>query len=210
MRRFDSESGRAIVSLLALLPSVACSSEVNDAPVVFASDVVEFSPGEGAGYGQDRLPAIVQGPPVGGQPMMGSIDVLSLGRGGTITLELARPVDDEPGVDLIVFENAFYYGNSDVFAEPGFVEVSSNGETFVAFDCKPEQPAPNGCAGMTPRLGDDPSWQSELVGGDAFDLSQIGFDAPVRFVRITDASSMEAVGTTAGFDLDAVLGFVSP
>ena len=57
-------------------------------------------------------------------------DIVSLGRGGEITLTFAVPIRDGLGADFAVFENSF----SDTFLELGFVEVSSNGTDFFRFD----------------------------------------------------------------------------
>ena len=76
-------------------------------PTPFAGRVVSFTPGEFAGFGQEGLPHIVLGPPHGAGAGMGSLDVLSLGRGGDIVLELGLLLVDGPGVDLLVFENPF-------------------------------------------------------------------------------------------------------
>ena len=46
----------------------------------FADRVVSFDPGVGAGNGQDRLPGVVLGPPVGGGVYRGSGQVMSAGR----------------------------------------------------------------------------------------------------------------------------------
>ncbi len=54
----------------------------------------------------------------------------SLGDGGWIELGFPRAIEDGPGVDLVVFENAFAFGGQ-VFAELAFVEVSSNGVDFA-------------------------------------------------------------------------------
>ena len=52
----------------------------------YASELISFEPGPGAGFGQDQLPGIVLGPPDGRGPDAGGLDVLSLGQGGTIVL----------------------------------------------------------------------------------------------------------------------------
>ncbi|MGF1453721.1 MAG: hypothetical protein ACFB21_16815 [Opitutales bacterium] len=56
-------------------------------------------------------------------------DIVSLGRGGSITLELPVGLEDGPGWDLAVFENSF----SARFLELAYVEVSHDGVTFVRF-----------------------------------------------------------------------------
>lgn len=55
--------------------------------------------------------------------------VVSLGDGGVATFTLESVLSDHPGPEFAVFENSF----SDEFLELAFVEVSSDGETFVRF-----------------------------------------------------------------------------
>ncbi|HEY1087459.1 MAG TPA: cell surface protein, partial [Archangium sp.] len=50
----------------------------------WADRVVRFTPGPGAGFGQDKLPDVVLGPPSGLGDSQGSLDVLALGKGGVI------------------------------------------------------------------------------------------------------------------------------
>lgn len=54
----------------------------------------------------------------------------SLGDGGWIELGFPVAIEDGPGVDFVVFENAFAFGGM-VFSELAFVEVSSNGVDFA-------------------------------------------------------------------------------
>ncbi|WP_257453390.1 cell surface protein [Archangium lipolyticum] len=171
----------------------------------FADKVVSFSPGEDAGFGQDGYPDIVLGPPHGAGAGMGSLDVLSLGRGGEIVLELTDiGVVDGPGVDLLVFENAFGY-----FAETGVVAVSEDGQTWHEFPCDSANRAGGypGCAGVkpvssSPENGISPT-DPAVAGGDGFDLSTLGV-ARARFVRIRDTGSNSYGSSAGGFDLDAV------
>jgi hypothetical protein len=181
----------------ALLLLAACGGEID--PDAFAVRVVSFEPGDGAGYGQDSLPDVVLGPPRAVDGGGGSLDVLSLGREGTVVLELGEPAVDGPGVDLLVFENPF-----PGWLEPGAVAVSTDGDAWVEWPCDGEA----GCAGITPALsnpdnGVDPT-DPEVAGGDGFDLDDLGIDE-ARYVRIRDvglAPSYEA--PSGGFDLDAV------
>lgn len=55
--------------------------------------------------------------------------VLSLGDGGSATLEFYSPIANGSGFDFAIFENSF----DDVFLELAFVEVSSDGSHFVRF-----------------------------------------------------------------------------
>ena len=57
-------------------------------------------------------------------------DIVSLGEGGVITFRFEPPISDNEGYDFAVFENSF----DDRFLELAFVEVSSDGETFIRFD----------------------------------------------------------------------------
>jgi hypothetical protein len=180
---------------------VACASE-NDP---FADKVVSFKPGEFAGFGQDGYPDIVLGPPHGGGSGMGSLDVLSLGRGGEIVLELTDiGVVDGPGVDLLVFENPFAN-----FTETGIVAVSEDGQTWHEFPCDATDRANGfpGCAGVksvfsSPDNGISPTDPS-VAGGDGFDLATLGV-ARARFVRIRDSGENSYGFTSGGFDLDAL------
>ena len=171
--------------------------------------MVRFEPGESAGYGQQSLPDVVLGPPRGRGEGSGSLHVLSLGRSGSIVLELAQDVVDGPGPDLIVFENAFRAGDGSLWAEPGVVGVSADGESFVDFPCAAEDEAGEwpGCAGVHPTLATDANglapYDPWVAGGDAFDLATIGV-ARARYVRIVDAGAATYVAPAGGFDLDAV------
>ena len=87
-------------------------------------------------------PGIVLGPPGNATPTSGSLAVMSLGRGGVITLEFTdSEIVDGPGADFIAFENPFFctappLAASDpysVFAEPGIVAVSADGVDFRTF-----------------------------------------------------------------------------
>lgn len=97
-------------------------------------------------------------------PATGSvIDIVSLGdlsqqqinQGvpvGQITLSFAEPIRDVKGYDFVVFENGFVSGANlgngsvagQVFAELGYVEVSSDGEKFVRFGAVSLTPGPVG------------------------------------------------------------------
>ena len=75
-------------------------------PDPFIDQVVSYTEGEGAGFGQEDYPDIVFGPPMGAGPNAGSLDVLSLGMNGEIIVAFEDwIITDGDGVDLIVFEN---------------------------------------------------------------------------------------------------------
>ena len=182
------------------------------APLPYASEVVEFSPGAGAGHGAEEMPGVVLGPPESDGQTKGSLDVVSLGAEGTIVLGFGdRAIVDGEGADFIVFENAFYVGGESgrVWAEVGEVSVSRDGEEWRSFECRPEAGGENrypGCAGWHPTRDYDPAkvqpLEPALTGGDPFDLSEVGLEK-ARWVRITDVSK-KGGAPSAGFDLDAV------
>lgn len=171
----------------------------------FADRVVSFTPGAGAGFGQGSLPDVVLGPPQGGGAGAGSLDVLSLGNGGEIVLELTDlALVDGPGVDLLVFENPFAS-----FTETGVVAVSDDGTTWHEFPCAASDRAGGfpGCAGVRPVYANPETGISAtdpaVAGGDAFDLAALGVSR-ARFVRIRDSGANGYGGTSGGFDLDAI------
>ncbi|TVQ89259.1 MAG: hypothetical protein EA397_15830 [Deltaproteobacteria bacterium] len=170
---------------------------------------MRFEPGEGAGFGQDRMPDVVLGGPRGAGATAGGLDVVSLGKYGVIELAFDDwIVRDGPGPDFIVFENPF-----PGWVEPGLVEVSDDGETWFAFPCDlaDHEALYPGCAGIEPVLANvddndiDPT-DPERAGGDAFDLADLGLEQ-IRYVRITDGGigpDWSYEGGAGGFDLDAL------
>ena len=208
--------GTSRIMCLLAMGALGCGGDLGeDAPEfahAWATGVVSFAPGEGAGYGGGAIEASVLGAPTGRGVMSGSLDVLSLGVGGEIVLEFDEAIEDGPGVDLIVFENAFWAQGDPgrVFEELGEVAVSEDGESWSVFSCAPERaeagPSWPGCAGWSPTLehklarGHALDW--EEIGGDGFDLAVVGLER-ARFVRVRDLSA-EGLAPTAGFDLDAV------
>jgi hypothetical protein len=195
-------------------PGDSVNGSTSAADMPYAAEVISFTPGSNAGHGQDELPDVVLGPPDGRGEQMGSLDVLSLGVGGEVVLGFGeRVIEDGPGTDFIVFENAFWAGGDPeaVFADLGEVAVSADGETWHTFVCDDagfSDGAPRfpGCAGWSPTLVYEAPelvpLDPELTGGDAFDLADLEIDE-ARFVRIRDLSD-EGEGENAGFDLDAV------
>lgn len=178
--------------------------------------VLSFTPARGATHGHEKFPKRIQGPPQGLGERKGSLDVVSLGCGGSIILEFSQPlIGNGPGPDFIIFENAFSYGGVETFAEPAEVSVSVDGKKWYAFPCRPKDnpwPFPQ-CAGVKPvysssESGIDPK-DPDKAGGDAFDLEDLGLPF-VRFIKIVDKSMDNPDSASwcgqynAGFDLDAV------
>ncbi|GEM_PF-942626 len=180
----------------------------------YPSRVVSHRTGTGGGFGEDRLPDVVLGPPRGGGRLHGGTDVYSLGVNGEIILEFTDYIIfDGSGDDFVVFENAFEVARSRplrTYSERGFVAVSNDGVTYYEFPCDPHTSPYTGCAGLTPVLANADIGPVDLLnvaetGGDRFDLATVGLTT-ARFVRIRDGNAGEGpVGPgTAGFDLDAV------
>jgi len=154
-----------------------------------------------------------------------SLDVVALGRGGQIILMFDVLLTDGPGPDLAIFENGF----SGSFLELAWVEVSSDGETFVRFDGVSLTAEAVSAFGTidTARVGGLAGKYAQGY-GTPFDLSllsnrpevrrgEVDLES-VRFVRIVDivgdGSEIDSFGNpvfdpypttgSAGFDLDAV------
>ena len=143
-----------------------------------------------------------------------SFDIVSLGRGGAITLTFARPIVDGSGYDFAVFENAF----SDNSLELGYVEVSADGASWHRFANDSLTSSPVGGYGTL-----DPTDITGFAGkyrqgyGTPFDLADLGLSS-VSYVKILDivgdGSYLDSSGDviydpyptygSAGFDLDAV------
>lgn len=173
-------------------------------PDAFVDRVVTYVPGEAAGFGQERFPDIVYGPPDAPGNGGASTDVLTLGREGSIVIAFddIALVDGE-GPDLLVFENPFtgWY-------ETGHVAVSEDGETWHEWPCDPTDAANlfPGCAGVgvVYANGDNGlATDAAAAGGDAFDLADLGLTR-ARYVRIRDSGANEYSGNAGGFDLDAM------
>ena len=162
--------------------------------------------GPGAGFGQNRFPEIVEGPPQGGGSYQGSLDVLSLGNGGSIVVAFGdNTIVDLPGPDFIVFENPFDIGGDahKPYADPGTVSVSEDGQNWVTFPCTATSYPYGQCAGWHPVFADPTSNKIDpqdpaVAGGDAFDLADVGVKK-ARFIRIVDRPDIPG-----DFDLDAI------
>lgn len=153
--------------------------------------------------------------------------VISLGDGGSITLQFEKPLRNGPGPDLAIFENGF----DDLFLELAFVEVSTDGEHFVRFPAYSETQTQTQISGfglLDPRFLYNLAGKYRVGFGTPFDLAELPSDPfldlqRIRYVRITDvvgrlfptAASTDALGRpindpfptpypTGGFDLDAV------
>jgi hypothetical protein len=182
----------------------------------FVTKVIDFQPGDCAGFGATSMPDIVYGPPRGAGEMRGSLDVVSLGVGGMLTVGFEPTViADGPGVDFIVFENAFWIGGnpSTPFAEPAEISVSDDGVTWIPFACSATQNPYGACSGWKPVYSnpnnDISPFDVARSGGEAYDLADVGVKT-ARFVRIRDQASQSCPAdpsqrpNTLGHDLDSI------
>lgn len=149
-----------------------------------------------------------------------SFDIVSLGNGGQITLTFDKAITNGEGFDFAVFENSF----SDGFLELAWVEVSSDGNTFVRFTNDSKTASAVSAFGVV-----DPTNIDGLAGkyrqgyGTPFDLQLLaatpGLDVNaithVRLIDIVgDGTALDSSGDiiydphkttgSGGFDLDAV------
>ena len=134
-------------------------------------------------YGNDTMA-------IGPVSLSDNLNVVSLGDGGSALLTFAGHLTNGEGPDFAVFENSF----NDAFLELAFVEVSTDGETFVRF------PASSFTQTET-QISDtgsiDPTNINNLAGkfrkgyGTPFDLEElrgaegINIDS-INYVRIVD------------------------
>jgi len=157
----------------------------------------------------------------------GDNPMISLGDGGTATLQFDGTVRNGAGYDFAVFENSF---DGD-FLELAFVEVSSDGERFVRFPAYSETDTVNGTSAFgytNPEQIHNLAGKYPLFYGTPFDLAELqdsaGIDVEnIRFIRIVDVvgsmdpryCSRDVLGRkvadpwptpfpSGGFDLDAV------
>ncbi|MCU0317632.1 MAG: PEP-CTERM sorting domain-containing protein [Fimbriimonadaceae bacterium] len=127
-----------------------------------------------------------------------STEVVSLGDGGWITLTFDKAIRNGVGTDFAVFENGFAVG-SEVYAELGHVEVSSNGSDFFRFASVSLTPTANQIGGFSTL---DPTNVSNLAGkhvagiGTEFDLDQmVGVSSLLDVNNITHVRIIDVVGS---------------
>ena len=111
-----------------------------------------------------------------------SFDIVSLGRGGQITLTFPHGIADGSGADFVIFENSF----DDVFLELAHVEVSSDGMNYVRFPNYSYTPDPVGAFG---------SVFTELIYGLAGKYRQ-GYGTPFDLNELRTAYHSQLAGNT--------------
>lgn len=155
-----------------------------------------------------------------------TLDIVSLGRGGSITITFSQPITDGAGFDFAVFENSF----SDGFLELAWVEVSSNGVDYFRFETASLTTSPVGPFDETMDASNIDGLAGKYRGGYGmpFDLSALDDDPDLDKTSIThirlidiigDGSAMDdlpnpvgpnpiydpyVTSESAGFDLDAI------
>ncbi|MBN2414224.1 T9SS type A sorting domain-containing protein [bacterium] len=172
--------------------------------------VAAFTPGPDAGFGANYFPANILGPPDpdpavnATNPSNKPQEILSLGTGGSITLEFTdNIIVNGPGPDFTIFENCFQTWSGDVYIEAAIVSVSQDGLTWVTFPW--DTLTGSGLAGMHPILDNQHPEDPALSGGDQFDLDAVGLDW-ISFITIRDMGDIWQEPSGGGdFDLDAVV-----
>lgn len=166
VRSFLTRSGTAAALIAGA--TIACASSAT-AATRFASEVVSYTPGVNPAAGYTN-PAVALGSPerftgegvfpsqvTPFNPAFGTDEIVSIGRGGSLTVRFDQPIVDNPanpfGVDLLIFGNSFFFDPvafnpiaNALDADGGTVEVSLDGVDWRV--------VPNALAdGLFPTLG---------------------------------------------------------
>ena len=132
----------------ALWVSIGCMLASPAMATPWADAVISYDPGTDASAAfQDPTSSL--GPPertTGGDsdvtifnPPFGTDQIVSIGSGGHLRVFFDEPVVDDPanafGIDLLIFGNALFFGDSSgniagVFPEPASIHLSQDGTTF--------------------------------------------------------------------------------
>lgn len=127
----------------------------------------------------------------------GYTDMVTLGRGGEITLTFSTPIIDGPGWDFATFENSL----NDTFLELGYVEVSSNGISFFRFDNYSNTSDPvssYGAVAPTNITGYCSKYRQGY--GTPFDLNDLAGTAGLDITAITHIKIIDIIGDGNYFD----------
>ena len=154
-----------------------------------------------------------------------TMDVVSLGDGGSATLTFEKPIKNGDGYDFAVFENSF----NDYFLELAFVEVSSDGQRFVRFPATSlTQTAQQVVSSVDPTYINNLAGKYRVGFGTPFDLNELRDSTGIDINNITHVRIVDVVGSidpelgtydafghivndpfptvsySAGFDLDGI------
>jgi hypothetical protein len=125
--------------------------------------------------------------------MADGVGVVSLGDGGSATLQFPYPISNGPGADFAVFENSF----SDDFLEFAFVEVSSNGLDFFRFPASTYIDTLNqtGTFGLSqPEKVNNLAGKYRVFYGTPFNLDDLDSVLNLDLQRITHVRIVDVVG----------------
>ncbi|MGA1824966.1 MAG: PKD domain-containing protein [bacterium] len=166
----------------------------NDSSLIaWASGWEEYAPGpEVASQWQDPTRAL------GGKAANDVYDIVSLGRGGSITVTFDVPIANGEGWDFAVFENGF-----NEFLELAYVEVSSDGVLFFRFgnDSRTAKPVKGfGSVDATNIYGLAGKYTQGY--GTPFDLAELEDIPELDIGRITHIRIIDIVGDGTCFDSD--------
>jgi hypothetical protein len=187
----------------------------------FASNVVDFSPGPNFNP-SFADPAKALGGPQGGGMSNGSLDMVVLGMGGSVTLGFDVVIVDGPGADFTVCENSFVFSGG-VFAEVAFVEVSTDGLSFARFPTRyagPVGPLPpfgvspmgtfGGLCGGLPVIANVVTnsvspFDPVVSGGESYDLAELASHPLVLsgVVDVDDINYVRIVDVIEGTSVDS-------
>ena len=206
----------------------ACAPPTSVEGMALADEIVDAPGATGEGIADpDRAIDGVRGAGL----LAGSTDVYSLDYASRPYLVLGwsgRRVTNGPGVDIVVFENAFrtMWDEHAYFMDPIVVAVSLDGQhwvdlphAYVAADPTQYSTAREsweGFAGITPVVVNDDtepmSWLDPLAGGDGLDLDVLGTEGlegeiraqGFRYVRLTSAASVTNPETGMPYPRDPI------
>ncbi len=181
----------------------------------FPSQIYSVSYGDNSGFGQKQLPDNIFSAPKGNGHAAGSVDVLSLGNNGTITLSFDDIyIVDGIGNDFTVFENAFgsQIGETVSYTEPAQVSIYDNyNSQWKSYMCSlQDETTLEQCAGILPVFSNSemnkiPYQNRDFSGGDSFDLHDLKvFYSDMIQMNDLGMNRLPHGSNNAGFDLDAL------
>lgn len=146
-----------------------------------------------ASFGEESLALGVPG---------GTMDVVSLGDGGSATVTFASPIYNGEGPDFAIFENGLHPDTDTTmtlyFLELAFVEVSSDGEHFFRFPAVTAVPYDNQIGtfdNLNPAQIHNFAGKYEAFYGTPFDLDEVEDNALLNKSKVTHVRIIDVVGS---------------
>ena len=143
-----------------------------------------------ASFGEEALALGVPG---------GTMDVVSLGDGGTATLTFESPICNGTGPDFAVFENGIVSDvTGNAFLELAFVEVSTDGVNFVRFPATsltPTETQMGGFGEVDPTMINNLAGKYQIGYGTPFDLEELRDSTAIDINNINYVRLVDVVGT---------------